>query len=215
MARAKTGTTYTQLGRYLMWYTRLRGNPDDKELAHICKAVEQLYQILRTTPMDEDEIYMWIQIHCVICDYLEMLDRDTQDMFLCNCYAMMGLQECEALAIQMESSRFGFKDELLKKKITTILVALGVHVNVLDHFFTEQVVCTMDGQNVMPYIERAGDYLKEMPKDDPDMAYILNQTLIAVQEAMYGLGISEGTPGWEDIAFIRDYVRGYLDSEYG
>ena len=78
----------------------------------------------------------------MICDYLEMLDRDTQDMFLGKCYAMMmGLQECEALAIQMEASRFGFKDELLKKKITTILIALGVHVNVLDHFFTEQVVC--------------------------------------------------------------------------
>ena len=67
----------------------------------------------------------------------------------------------------------------------------------------------------MSYIGQAVDYLKEMPEDEPDMAYVLNQTLVAVQEAMYGLGISEGTPGWDDIAFIRDYVRGYLDSGYG
>ena len=26
--------------------------------------------------------------------------------------------------------------------------------------------------------------LKEMPKDNPDMTYVMNQTLIAVQEAM-------------------------------
>ena len=67
----------------------------------------------------------------------------------------------------------------------------------------------------MSYIGKAVDFLKEMPEDDPNMDYVLNQTLIAVQETMYGLGISEGTLGWEDIAFIRDYVRGYLDSEYG
>lgn len=122
-------------------------------MAHICKAVKELNQILTTTPMDEDETYMWVQIHCRICDYLEDLDRDTQDMFLGNCYAMMDFWKCEALAIQMESSRFGFKDKLLRKKMI--------------------------------------------------MTYVLNQTLIAVQEAIYGLGMSEGTPGWEDIAFIR------------
>ncbi|MGN8963506.1 hypothetical protein [Bariatricus sp. HCP28S3_D3] len=52
--------------------------------------------------------------------------------------------------------------------------------------------------------------------DEKELAYILNQTLIAVQEAMYyGLGMSEGTSDWEDIAFIRDYVRDYLYSGYG
>lgn len=140
MAQGKARNTYAQLGHYLMWFMRLRGRPDEKELAHIYKAVKELNQILTTTPMDEDETYMWVRIHCMICDYLEDLDRDTQDMFLGNCYAMMDFRECEALAIQMESSRFGFKDMLLKKKITTVLVTLGVHVNILDHFFTEQGV---------------------------------------------------------------------------
>lgn len=27
--------------------------------------------------------------------------------------------------------------------------------------------------------------------------------------------MSEGTPGWEDVVFIRDYVRGYQVSGYG
>ena len=54
-----------------------------------------------------------------------------------------------------------------------------------------------------------------MPKDDPDMAYVLNQTLIVVQEALDGVRMSEGAPGWEDIVFIRDYVRGCLVSGYG
>jgi hypothetical protein len=42
----------------------------------------------------------------MIGDYLEKLDRDIQDMFLGNCYAMIKLQECNGLTLQMESSRF-------------------------------------------------------------------------------------------------------------
>lgn len=122
----------------------------------------------------------------MICDYLEMLDRDIQDMFLCNCYAMMQFWECEELAYQLESSRFGFKDELLKKKIIAVLVRLDAHVNVLNHFFTEQVVCVIR-QNAMAYIERAVDYLKELPEDDSNLLYLFNQSLIAMQEAVWGM----------------------------
>ena len=61
-------------------------------------------------------------------------------------------------------------------------------MNVLNHFFTEQVVCVI-GQNTMAYIERAVDYLKELPEDDSNLLYLLNQSLIAMQEAVWGHGV--------------------------
>lgn len=214
MAQSKAQNTYAQLGKYLMWCTRLSGNPDKNELAYICKMVKQLNQILQTIPMDKDETYMWIQIHCMICDYLEMLDRDIQDMFLRNCYAMMQFWECEELAYRLESSRFGFKDELLKKKIIAVLVRLDAHVNVLNHFFTEQVVCVI-GQNAMAYIERAVDYLKELPEDDSNLLYLLNQSLIAMQETVWGHGVKVTKDGPEEILYIRDRARKYLGETRG
>ena len=214
MAQKKAQNTYAELGKYLMWCARLSGNPDKKKLEYICKVANRLNQILQTIPMDEDEIYMWIQIHCIICDYLELLNRDIQDMFLCNCYAMMRFRECEELAYQLESSRFGFKDVLLKKKIIAVLVKLDAHVNILNHFFTEQVVCVI-GQNAMAYIERAVDYLKELPEDDSNLLNLLNQSLIAVQEAVWGHGVKVKKDGPEEILYIRDRVRKYLGETRG
>ena len=42
MAQSKAQNTYAQLGKYLMWCTRLSGSPDKNELAYICKMVKQL-----------------------------------------------------------------------------------------------------------------------------------------------------------------------------
>ena len=50
MAQSKAQNTYAQLGKYLMWCTRLSGSPDKNELAYICKMVKPLNQILQTIP---------------------------------------------------------------------------------------------------------------------------------------------------------------------
>ena len=67
----------------------------------------------------------------------------------------------------------------------------------------------------MAYIERAVDYLKELPEDDSNLLNLLNQSLIAVQEAVWGHGVKVTKDGPEEILYIRDRVRKYLGETRG
>ncbi|NSE26260.1 hypothetical protein G4451_06630 [Fusicatenibacter saccharivorans] len=67
----------------------------------------------------------------------------------------------------------------------------------------------------MAYIERAVDYLKELPEDDSNLLYLLNQSLIAMQEAVWGHGVKVTKDGPEEILYIRDRARKYLGETRG
>lgn len=79
---------------------------------------------------------------------------------------------------------------------------------------TVDVVCVIR-QNAMAYIESAVDYLKELPEDDSNLLYLLNQSLIAMQEAVWGHGVKVTKDGPEEILYIRDRARKYLGETRG